>query len=457
MSKESTPKTARPSRREILKRSVAALSAASAHAAGSDVLKIGLIGCGGRGSGAAADALSGDENTKLWTMADVFADKIEASVKNLTAQFGERVAVDPSRRFAGFDGYRGVIENCDVVLIACASRFHAPYGLAAVKAKKHVFIEKPAAIDVAGVDLLMEADELSKQNGTGVLSGTTYRYHLGRRQAIQRIHNGEIGDIVAVQCDFLRSPYHLIQRNPAWTEMEYQFRNWYHFSWLSGDDVPQSLIHNIDSVLWTLDDVPPDSAYGMGGRSTHFLVEMGTSFDHHSVIFDYPCGRRIYGSVRTAAGCFSSNTDIFHGTKGRCIFAGVAAPKLTDLAGKITWKADAELSKKSPYRQEHMEFLASIRAGKPLQCAKQLAVSTMATRPSAAPLSASPLQHVGPLSSAVGSPRRLSSPSGVPGEQTLGCQGLPDAGIALAIGDVLERTSGWDGGPHRSPVAAWPG
>ena len=153
----------------------------SVHAAGSDMLKMGLIGCGGRGSGAAADALSGDPNAQLWAVADVFADKIESSIQNLSTEFDKRIQVDPSRRFAGLDGYRGVIENCDVVLIACALRFHALYALAAVKAKKHVFVEKPAAVDVAGVLQLLEADELARKNGTGVLAGLTYRYHLGRR------------------------------------------------------------------------------------------------------------------------------------------------------------------------------------------------------------------------------------------------------------------------------------
>jgi predicted dehydrogenase len=349
------------------------------HAAGSDTIKLGLIGCGGRGSGAAADALSSDPNTQLWAAADVFSDKIEASIKNLSNRFADRIQVEPARRFAGLDGYRGAIENSDVVLIACASRFHSSYGLAAVKAGKHVFIEKPAAVDVAGIHQLLEADDLSKKNGTGILAGLTYRYHLGRREAIKRIHDGEIGEIVAIQCDYLRSPYRLVGPKPDWSEMEYQFRNWYHFTWLSGDDLPQSLIHNVDSALWAIGDQSPLQAYGMGGRSTHFQVEMGTSFDHQSVIYEYACGRRIYGSVRTAVGCFGSNTDIFHGTKGRCVFATFGAPKFTDLAGETTWKADAAASKQSPYKQEHLEFLQSIREGRPLQCGKQLAVSTMTT------------------------------------------------------------------------------
>jgi predicted dehydrogenase len=226
---------------------------------------------------------------------------------------------------------------------------------------------------------LLEADELAKKNGTGILAGLTYRYHLGRREAIERIHNGEIGEIVAIQCDFLRAPYRLVGRNENWSELEYQFRNWYHFTWLSGDDVPQSLVHNIDSALWAVEDEPPQRAYGLGGRSSQFQVEMGTSFDHHSVIFEYENGRRIYGSVRTSVGCFGSNIDVFHGTKGRCLFSGFSPPRFTNHAGDTTWTADKDASRKSPYRQEHLEFLQSIREGHPLQGGKQLAISTMTT------------------------------------------------------------------------------
>jgi predicted dehydrogenase len=350
-----------------------------AHAADSATLKLGLIGCGGRGTGAASDALTADAGTQLWAVADVFRDQADTCVKTLTPMFSGRIQVPRERQFTGLNGYRGVIENCDVVLIACASRFHAEYGLAAVQAKKHVFVEKPAAVDVAGFARIMQAHDLSRQNGTGVLGGVTYRYHLGRREAIQRIQAGEIGEILSIQCDYLRGPYRLVERQPEWSEMEYQLRNWYHFTWLSGDDVPQSLIHNLDSALWALGDVLPEAAHGMGGRSTHFQATMGTSFDHHHVTFEYPDGRTIVGSCRTATGCYGLNRDVFHGTKGRCHFAAFDRPYFTDLKGKVTWRADAALSKKSPYEQEHLEFLQSIRAGQPFQRAKGLADSTLAT------------------------------------------------------------------------------
>ncbi len=375
-------------RRTFLKSSTAAVGTALlgtldvarfAHAQEGSTLKIGLVGCGGRGTGAASDALLGDPGTKLWAAADLFLDKTQDAVKTLTPMFPDRIEVPRERQFTGLDGFRGVIEHCDLVLIACASRFHAEYALAAVQAKKHVFVEKPAAIDVAGIRKVVEADELSKRNGTGVLAGVTYRYHLGRREAVQRMQSGEIGDIVAIQCDFLRGPYRLIERQPEWSELEYQLRNWYHFSWLSGDDVPQSLIHNLDSAFWVLGDVMPEAAYGMGGRSTHFQASMGTSFDHHHVTYEYPDGRCIYASCRTAVGCYGLNKDVFHGTKGRCHFSAFQPPFFTDPKGKITWRADSALSRKSPYEQEHLEFLESIRAGKPFQRARVMADSTMGT------------------------------------------------------------------------------
>ena len=373
-------------RRDFLKTSAAVAGTALigsldvgrfAHAAEVNTIKLGVVGCGGRGTGAVGDAMHSDAGTKLWAAADIFPDKIEGAIKTLTPMFPDRIEVPKERQFSGLDGYRGVIENCDVVLVACASRFHPDYAMAAVQAGKHVFVEKPAAVDVVGIEKILQADELSKKNGAGVLAGVTYRYHLGRREAIQRMRDGEIGDILAIECNYLRGPYRLIERQPEWSEMEYQLRNWYHFSWLSGDDIPQSLIHNLDSALWALGDEMPAHAFGMGGRSTHFQAAMGTSFDHHCVTYEYADGRRIYGSCRTAVGCHGLNRDVFHGTKGRCYFAAFDRPYMTDLNGKLTWRADAETSKKSPYEQEHLEFLQSIRAGQPFQRAKVLADSTM--------------------------------------------------------------------------------
>ncbi|MCX7886277.1 MAG: Gfo/Idh/MocA family oxidoreductase [Verrucomicrobiae bacterium] len=348
-----------------------------AHAAETHIIKLGLIGCGGRGAGAASDALRADSNTVLVAAADVFADRIETAINVLSKEYGPRIQVPPERRFSGLNGYRSVIEASDVVLIACASRFHAQYALEAVRAKRHVFVEKPGAVDVAGVLTLLEADKLATQYGTGFLSGVTYRYHLGRREAVKRMQAGEIGQIVAIQCTYLRAPYRLVERKPEWSELEYQFRNWYHFTWLSGDDIPQSLIHNLDSALWTIGDVMPEAAYAMGGRSTHFQTSMGTSFDHHFVTYEFASGLCIYGSCRTAFGCYGVTKDIYHGTKGRCCFPAMGQPFIADLKGNVVWKADPLPPDSTPYIHQHREFLQSIRAGKPLQRAKILADSTM--------------------------------------------------------------------------------
>ncbi|MCX7824734.1 MAG: Gfo/Idh/MocA family oxidoreductase [Verrucomicrobiae bacterium] len=342
-----------------------------AHAAEGGPIKLGLIGCGGRGTGAASDALTGDSDTKLWAVADVFADKTDLAVKTLAPKFKDRVEVPQERQFAGLNGYRGVIENCDVVLIACASRFHADYALAAVKARKHVFAEKPGAVDVAGVLKLLEADELCKKNGTGFLAGVTYRYHLGRREAVQRMQAGEIGDIVAIQCEYLRSPYRLIERKPEWSEMEYQFRNWYHFNWLSGDDVPQSLLHSMDKGCWALREQTPETAFATAGRSSCFGPVYGDVFDHGAIVYEYANGVRMYANVRAQAGCYDEVSDTFLGTKGRCYLLKYR------IEGETNWRYDKKV-KTSMYDAEHQALFAAIRSGKPINNGRYMAHSTLA-------------------------------------------------------------------------------
>jgi len=374
-------------RRDFLRISGSAVAASTladvviprVHAAESHVLKLGLIGCGGRGTGAVSEALTADPGTKLWAVADAFADRIERPLKALTPKFKERIEVAPERRFVGLQCYRPLIECCDVVVIACPPRFHAEYALAAVKAKKHVFVEKTSGVDSAGVHKMLEADELSGRNGTAILNGFVYRYHRGRREAVQRMQGGEIGDIVAVQCDYIRTTYQQSEHKPEWSELEYQLRYWNWFSWLSGDDVSKSLSHNLDSALWVFGDVMPEAAYGVGGRSTHFDdPKMGTCFDHHALVYEFADGRCIYGFGRVADGCYNSNKDVYHGTKGRCYFKMFQPPYFTDLKGNVTWRADAEPREMPPRVRAHTEFLQSIRAGKPIHHGKTVATSTMA-------------------------------------------------------------------------------
>jgi predicted dehydrogenase len=363
------------SRREFLKLSslAAAVSGLSlsraAHAAGSDRLRVGLIGCGNRGTGAAIDALDADPGVHLVAMADTFADRLAASLEKIKARAQERVLVDADHSFVGFDGYRRVIESSDVVLIACASRFHPKYLRAAVDAGKHVFVEKPHGIDPAGVRATQAAADLARTKGLSVVSGLHNRFDAGVRETVQRIHDGQIGDVVAMEVNFLRAPYVLVERQPGWSETEYQFRNWYHFSWLSGDDVTQSLVHNLDKACWVMREEPPLKAHGLGGRSASFGPIYGDMFDHHSVVYEYANGTRLYAFCRTQKECYGGISDHIIGTKGRASLLNylIRGEKNWDFSGKPP----------NPYKQEHREFFAGIRAGKPLNSGGYMANSTM--------------------------------------------------------------------------------
>lgn len=368
------------SRRHFLQASAAAGAALSvaqgAHAAGSDQIRFGIIGCGGRGMGASRNALDAVPNTKLVAMGELFEDRALVARDAVSEAFGDRVDVPDERLFTGFKAYQGVIESADVVLIACASRFHPFYALNAVKAGKHVFVEKPHGIDALGVHRILEAAAIAEKNKTACVSGLCYRYDTLRQEAVARIKDGEIGEITAAQSDYIRTPYSLNKRQEGWSEIEYQFRNWYHFGWLTGDDILQSLLHNIDSVLWALNDELPESTYGIGGRSTEFIPELGNLFDHNGAIWEYADGRRIFGMNRTASGCHTSNLDVFFGTKGRCHFCATGTPYFTDLKGNVTWQPDHE-RERDMYVQEHYEMINSILDGKPINDGPRMARSTM--------------------------------------------------------------------------------
>lgn len=343
--------------------------ARSAHAAGADRIRVGLIGCGGRGTGAAIDALDADPGAHLVAMADLFADWLAASLEKIKAHCPDRTSVDADHRFVGFDGYRHVIESCDVVLIACASRFHPQYLRAAIDAGKHVFVEKPHGIDPVGVRVTQEACDLAQTKGLSVVSGLHNRFNLGVRETVQRIHDGDIGDVVSMEVNFLRGPYRLVERQPEWTEIEYQYRNWYHFSWLSGDDVVQSLVHSLDKASWVMREETPLTAHGFGGRSASFGPVYGDMFDHHSVIYDYASGPRLYGFCRTQKQCYEALSDYVFGTKGRASLLNYS------IRGEKNW--DYAGTPPSPYKHEQSEFFAGIRAGRPLNSGRYMANSTM--------------------------------------------------------------------------------
>ncbi len=345
--------------------------ARSAHAAGSDVLKIGLIGCGGRGSGAAVNALNADKNAKLVALADVFEDRVKNARLQLQKERPDQVAVDDEHCFVGFDAYQKVIgSGVDVVLIACASKFHPQYLKAAVDAGKHVFVEKPHAIDPPGVRLVEQACEEAKKKNLCVVSGLCWRYDEGVQETMKRVLDGAIGEIVAIQETYMRSPYRLVERRPGDTELQYQFRNWYHFNWLSGDDVPQSLLHSMDKGCWALREQTPASAFASGGRSSCFGPVYGDVFDHGAIVYEYANGVRMYANVRAQAGCYDEVSDTFLGTKGRCYLLKYR------IEGETNWRYEKK-AKTSMYDAEHQALFAAIRSGKPLNNGLYMVRSTM--------------------------------------------------------------------------------
>jgi len=373
------PAPRRPSRRGFLFASARVAGAAmaanvalgrSVHAAGSDVLKIGLIGCGGRGSGAAANALEADPACKLVAMADLFQDKVLNSRKALQKAHSDRVAVDDEHCFFGFDAYRKVIDSgVDVVLIACTSKFHPLYMKTAVEAGKHVFLEKPHAIDVPGLKVVAAACEEARKKNLSVVSGLCWRYHTGVRETMKRVQDGAIGSIVAVQETYMRSPYRLVERQPDQKELEYQFRNWYHFNWLSGDDILQSLVHSLDKGAWALRDESPVRAFGVGGRSSSVGSVYGDVFDHNAVVYEYANGVRLYGVGRAQLGCYNDVSDILLGTKGLCNLVKHR------IEGAVSWQYDGPKCNMSV--EEQRELLQSVRAGKPINNGQYMINSTM--------------------------------------------------------------------------------
>ncbi len=375
-SRESS-KSPRPSRRDFLKTSAsgAALSTfamnVGVHAAGSDTIRVGVVGCGGRGAGAAVNALNVDRGAKIYALCDLFLDRIKQRRGHIKKAKPDQVDVSDDRCFTGFDGYKKVIECCDVILVANAAKFHPLHLRSGIEAGKSVFVEKPHAIDPLGVKAVREACELAKQKKVSVVSGLQSRFHPGYIETMKRIHDGAIGDIITIEENFLRGPYGVRPRAPGLTELQFQCSTQYHFTWLSGDDVPQSLIHNVDRSLWAVRGQTPVKCHGLAGRSSMTDEKYGNVFDHHSVIYEFANGVKLYAFCRTTTGCYNENSSLIFGTKGRANLTACI------IEGETKWKAPP--SKQSPYDLEIKALLDSVRAGKPINSGYHMADSTLAT------------------------------------------------------------------------------
>jgi predicted dehydrogenase len=372
-------KAAGTTRRDFLKASTVAASAAvsgtldinrSVFAAGSDKLRVGMIGCGGRNTGAAAQALTADSGARLVAMCDIFMDRVKAKRNMLREQKKDQVVVDDDHCFAGFDGYKHVIESSDVVVIANAAKFHPLHAVTAIKAGKHVFVEKPHGTDPANVKLMQRAAELAKEKRLCLVSGLHSRYHTGYAETVKRIHDGAIGDVVAIEENFLRGPYGVIERKPGLSELQWQCSTQYHFRWLSGDDVPQSLVHNLDRASWVLHNKAPVKCHGLGGRSSMTEPIYGDVFDHHSVVYELENGVRIYAFCRTTNGCHNDSSSTVLGSKGK------ASITQCRIWGETNWRWKERCD---PYQIEHDVLFKAIRSGKPVNNGDYMTRSTMIT------------------------------------------------------------------------------
>jgi myo-inositol 2-dehydrogenase/D-chiro-inositol 1-dehydrogenase len=340
------------------------------YAGGSDIIRVGMIGCGGRNTGAAAQALTADPGARLVAMCDIFMDRVKGKRRILKEQKQNQVTVDDDHCFAGFDGYKHVIESSDVVVIANAAKFHPLHAMTAIKAGKHVFVEKPHGIDPASVKLMQQAAELAKQKKLCLVSGLHSRYHLGYAETVQRIHDGAIGDVVAIEENFLRGPYGVIERKEGLTELQWQCSTQYHFRWLSGDDVPQSLVHNLDRSSWAMKNQAPLKCHGLGGRSSMTEPIYGDVFDHHSVVYEFANGVLIYAFCRTTNGCHNDSSSVVLGSKGKANITGCR------IWGETNWRWDGRCD---PYQREHDILFKAIRSGKPVNNGDYMARSTMIT------------------------------------------------------------------------------
>jgi myo-inositol 2-dehydrogenase/D-chiro-inositol 1-dehydrogenase len=364
-------------RRDFLKASTSVASAAAlgalnvaAYAGGSDTIRVGMIGCGGRNTGAAAQALTADKGARLVAMCDIFMDRVKAVRKALRERKGEQVVADDDHCFAGFDGYRHVIEASDVVVIANAAKFHPFHALSAIKAGKHVFVEKPHGIDPAGMKTMQQAAELAKQKGLCLVSGLQSRYHTGYAETVQRIYDGQIGDVIAIEENFLRGPYGVIDRKPGLSEVQWQCSTQYHFRWLSGDDVPQSLVHNLDRSRWVMHDQTPVKCHGLGGRSSMTEPIYGDVFDHHSVVYEFANGVLIYAFCRTTTGCYNDSSSTILGSKGKASVTGCR------IWGETDWRWTGRCD---PYQIEHDVLFKAIRSGEPVNNGDYMVPSTLIT------------------------------------------------------------------------------
>lgn len=340
-------------------------------------LKLALVGCGGRGSGAADQALQADDNVELVAMADAFEDRLTSSFNNLSEKYAgtEKINVKEKNRFVGFDAYKKAIDLADVVILATPPGFRPQHFAYAIENDKHVFMEKPLATDVPGIRKVLEMAEVAKSKKLNVVVGLQRHYQENYLQTLDLLKNDTIGKIVSGQVYWNSAGVWVKPRKPEYTEMEYQMRNWYYFNWLCGDHILEQHIHNIDVANWFIGEYPV-SAQGMGGRLVRTGKEYGEIFDHHFVEFTYPSGAVVASQCRHQPNTMYRVGEAFQGTKGTVVTNDAGTAKIYDINGKELHSI-SNSEGHNPYQEEHNRLFASIRNNEVINNGEYGAKSTM--------------------------------------------------------------------------------
>lgn len=353
------------------------LTGRAADASPGSTLRVGLVGCGGRGTGAARQALNADTNVELVAVADAFESQVQNALGTLkNSDAGGKVKVEPSKCYVGLDAYQRLIDSdVDVVLLASPPGFRPAHLKAAVAAGKHTFCEKPVATDAPGVRSVLASAEEAKKKNLAIVSGFCWRYDLARRAFFNQLHGGIIGDVRATYHTYYAGPVKPMppasKRPAGMSDVEWQVRNWYNFVWLSGDGLVEQGVHSVDKLAWAMKDVPPLKCTAVGGRQTP--NNEGNIYDHIEVNYEYANGVRGFVVHRQIANCYGENRDYIIGANGTGTIGGRRTP--VEFTGSTAWKYTG--SNKDMYQVEHDELFKSIRDGKPLNDGVRMAHSTL--------------------------------------------------------------------------------
>jgi myo-inositol 2-dehydrogenase/D-chiro-inositol 1-dehydrogenase len=370
-------------RRDFLKTTAAVTLATAAgglpavHAGGNETIRVGLIGCGGRGSGAARDVLSSASNVELYAVADIWQERIDGFVKGIqnytndgkAKEHGNRINIADERRFVGFDAYKKLLDSGVNYVMLCTPPGFRPMHLeAAVAAGKNIFTEKPVGVDGPGIRKVLAAYEEAKKKNLNIVAGTQRRHQLPYVETVKQLHEGAIGDIHFLRCYWNQGILWKVDRKEKMSDLEWQLRNWYNFTWICGDHIVEQHIHNLDVCNWVMNG-HPIKARGSGFR-TRTDPNYGQIYDHFSIEYEYPKNVFMHSMCRQINNCWNSVSEQVFGSKG------MSDPGLT-INGKQTTTREARGKAQGPYVQEHTDLIEAIRSGKTVNELKTVAESTL--------------------------------------------------------------------------------